>query len=294
MKKKFVVFANCQSRAVALTLMENKHFSDEYEWLVIPAVQNITFKCVESVLDAVHGADLFIYQPVASSGNRPAEISSDFLLGQLKPGCLSISFPSVYFDGYFPHLASLMGINSVLNLAHDYVVAYAVALGFSDQQVVDFILSDDFYSARLSQDLLSKSVDSLKFREEQDKIDILLSEYISSNYQSTRLFNQFNHPKRPLIKFVADRVLEILGLEHPYVDVEGVSHLDTIYIPVYPSIYKSLSLEFDEVFDIYVNGKDKYDIFEVVAGYRSSYMSIDPAVLIQNVLQKKPFIESLF
>lgn len=41
MKKKVVIFANCQSGAIGKTLEEVSAFKEEYMWLKLPSVQDI-------------------------------------------------------------------------------------------------------------------------------------------------------------------------------------------------------------------------------------------------------------
>lgn len=292
--KNFVVFANCQSGAVARTLMENEEFSSHYQWSHIPPVQNLKQSHVDEVLDKVREADVLIYQPVAESPRRPQEMTSRHLLGQIKESCQALSFPPIYFDGYFPHLQTLNGIVSVLNLVHDYFIVYACSVGLSEEQCYSLINREDLYSKQLSRQLADKSLHRLRERESNEGIDIPVSDFIAKNYKQQKLFNQFNHPKRELIKYISGNILSKIGIEDRRLDTEGNSHLDMIMTPVYRSTHLNLELAFEEDFESY-SGKNNLALKQRVVINRlyECYRSLDLAGLRAHVRKTKPFVAKI-
>lgn len=293
--KNFVVFANCQSRALALTLMEDSEFSSIYNWLKIPAVQNINADNIDLVLKSVCEADLLIYQPVSESHKRHSSLSSDNILKKVKPGGTALSFPSIYFDGYFPTLQSFKGKSSVLNLAHDYFIAYCFSIGLNVKETVSLIRSDNLFSKSLSNNLLNQSIDNLEIKENEANVDIRISGFIKENYKKYRLFNQFNHPKRPLFKYLADAIFKELGFVNSFVEDVGASHLDTIYVPTYKSIYKNLELEFKESEGLYICGNGtEVELDFVVNEFFKFYGNLNKKEILSHIDFEKPFIKDLF
>lgn len=292
--KKFVVFANCQSRALAKTLLENKEFSSRYLWDYVPPVQSLNDSHIHEVLTKVRETDLFIYQPIAKSPNRPMELTSNFLLGQIKEGGKTISFPSIYFDGYFPHLQTLKGTVSVLNLVHDYFIVYACAIGLSEKKCISLINRDDLYPETLSRQLAEQSLQKLKDREIAEGIDIAVSDFIAENYIRNKLFNQFNHPKREVFKYIAEGILAKTGMTDCYINITGDSHLDMIMTPVYRSTYKNLRLEFEEDFETY-GAKNNLILKQkrVIEKLYESYRRSDPDELKSHVKNTKPFVAKI-
>ncbi|MEW5838763.1 MAG: WcbI family polysaccharide biosynthesis putative acetyltransferase [Pseudomonadota bacterium] len=289
--KKLVILANCQGGALAEMLFESQEFASCYELHRIPAVQSLTDGDVGNVVAKVSDADLFIYQPVKEAPGRRKEFSSDFLLGLLKPGALAISFPSLYFDGYFPHLGSLRGLVSVLNRVHDYFIAYACALGLSEAACIDLIRSEELYSKELSVELLERSLNNLKEREAADKIDVTVSGYIEEGYRSRKMFYQFNHPDRGVFVYVASRILEKIGFDSGALKEGGSSYLDAISAPLYSSTHKNLGLRFENDPCTYsALGDRQLGLEQVVSEFYAFYKAQDLAVIKQQVLHAKPFV----
>lgn len=289
--KKFIVYANCQSHALALTLMENKEFSSIYEWVHIPPVQDLKKINIPEILSKVESADLFIYQPILSSHKRPKELSSDFLTMRLKSGANFISFPSLYFDGYFPHLQTFKGYVSELNLVHDYFIAYCCSIGLTEEETIELIHNQDLYPKNVSIKLAENSLDNLRRRESKFHIDIKISGFIEENYRRIKLFNQFNHPKRVVFKHVAESIMKKLGIKDFAIDKEGASHLDRIMTPIYRSTYKNLELEFEEDFESYnaLNGKG-INQKDVISEFFKFYNLLNLEEIKRHVSKKKPFI----
>jgi len=292
--KKLVILANCQGVALAKTLFENSEFSSTYSWVRIKPIQALTDKDVAEVVAKVEQADLFIYQPVSATPTRPDALSSAFLLKKVNPKALSLSIPSIYFDGYFPHLKTLKGRVSVLNLVHDYVVAYACVLGLSVEKTLELIQKEDFYPQKLSLALANKSLTELKKREEESAIDMPLSGFIEKNYQQVKLFNQFNHPKRIVFKYLAEGILDRCGISSPLISDVGDAHLDAIESPIYRSTYKHLNLQFTEDFDVY-RGVAELESSQqaVVSAFFDFYRQQNLAFIKGHVAKTKPFVPEL-
>lgn len=289
--KKVVIFASCQSAAIGMTLMESEGFCDAYYLVNVPPVQAIKSESqISDLLDSVRTADVFIYQQV-NNASWPDSLKSDFLLGETASECQTISIPTIYFDGYFPHLGTMAGLQGPLNLVHDYCIASGFVLGMTSSEIQAMILSPDFYHNELCLGLVEKSLSNLRAREESQNISIKISNYIEVNFKKIKLFNQFNHPRRQLLEYVTDQVLVTLGLpENEYVNKEG--YLDVIRTPIYPSISKILGLKFTDAFE-YHNEKGVQTIENIIDSFISLYAELGKDKVISNINTNKPFTLAL-
>lgn len=291
-KKKLVVIANCQGEALVKTLQENPEFSSTYEWIFLPYIQYLNKSHISEVLEKVILADLFLYQPISLTSNRPEELTSDFLVKQLKRDAVSLSFPSLYFDGYFPHLGTFKGHTSVLNLVHDYIIAYSCLIGLSENETIQLIQSDDLYSTEVSLQLLERSLKDLKERESRFKIDIRVSDYIESNYKYIKLFNHFSHPTKSIFKYISQKILDILTIDNT-IKSEGIGYLDAIITPIYKSTYVNLNLQFIEDFDSYKGVTGNVKTADVVFNFFELYSKFNLSEIKLHIAQAKPFIPQI-
>lgn len=291
--KKFVVYANCQGVGLARTLLENPEFASRYEWLNIDAVQTLGAQHIPDVLEKVAQADLFIHQPVkGESGGRAKELGTDFLLTRLKPGAVSHSFPSLYFNGYFPHLYTLNKmVSSVLNHVHDYVIAYSWSLDLPQEKVLEIMNHEDLYPEQVATQLANASLGNLRTREDEDGLDVYVSDFLADNFRKAKLFHQFNHPTRPVFVYVAERILSLLGISDEVLDQDGPDYLRAIAVPVYRSTHKALSLSFEEDFSLYSTaGGQQLEQAEVVNRFYSYYEGQDKELLRTIIERDRPFV----
>ena len=289
--KTFTVFANCQSTAIAKTLLENREFNQKYRYVPIKPVQLLRDDDAHKVCSIAKEVDLFIYQPIKSTPRRPETLTSLYLLNQLSRTAVSVSFPSIYFDGYFPHLQSLNGWVAKLNLVHDYFIAYLSSKKFLVSDICSILQNDNLYPKELSISLFNRAVNELENREINENIDIHVSSFIKENHKTSKLFNQFNHPKRKVIRFVAESILSKIDIDNFLISEEGPSHLDEIVTPIYRSTFKNLELNFHEDFELYSTLKNKEMLQkEVVSEFYDFYNKQDPEKIKESVKKFKPFI----
>ncbi|WP_444932151.1 WcbI family polysaccharide biosynthesis putative acetyltransferase [Microbulbifer sp. SSSA002] len=289
--KSFTVYGNCQAQPLANILQENKSFSEVYRYIPMKPAHTLGRDDYKSILSKIEGIDLFIHQPVAAAGNRPEELSSDHLLKKLKPNALSVSFPSIYFDGYFPHLKSFKGLVSELNLVHDYFIAYLFSKGYSEKHTFEIINDGNLYTPDNSNKLASDSLENLTVREVSKGLDIRISEYVEENFRKQKLFNQFNHPRRPVFKYVAEGILNKIEMQDTCIPEVGVATLDRIITPIYQSTYNNLKLEFPEDFQYYRSrNHERIHQYDIISSLFSFYRTLDAKMIEGHVKKAKPFI----
>jgi len=294
MSKKITFYANCQGIAIAKTLQENSAFADSYYWEKIEPIQNLKAAHVPSVIKTISTADVIVYQAISNRG-RPSELSSQSVLQHAKRDAKLISIPSLYFDGYFPHLSSMNGLKGVLNLVHDYCIAYAYCKGIGASDCFEMLQSEDLYSPELSKSLFEKSLDNLKRRERQEQLDISISNYIEENFRNKKLFNQFNHPTRKIFEFISNQIIERLSIEQIAYDTSSQrGYLDAIITPIYRSTYHSLGLRFEEDFETYWTVDSKqYAQAKIIDQFYRLYNQMDRSDIITAIQEKKPFVSRM-
>ena len=296
--KSFVVYGNCQSPALAKTLLENQEFAHEFEHRPLGPVQGLGSADVRSVLAAVQDVDLLILQPVGTGealgrAQRPAELTSDSLMSLVPQKATVLQYPSLYFDAYFPHFRTLNGLTGALHLVHDYFVVYAFALGMSEKECVELVEKADLYPAQLSRDLLTASLAELQARESVSAIDLPISGFVANNLADAKLFNQFNHPTRPIFRFLAQECLDRIGVANPFVPEVGPEYLDRIKCPINPSTHNGLGLKFARDDSHYENAGISLTAEQVVASAYQCYAPLDKEELAQIVLDRRPFVAEI-
>ncbi len=291
MKKKFVVYANCQGRALAKTLLECQDFSYRYEWIPIKPVHTIQIEEIPEVLEAILSADLVIAQPISSQG-RDERLSWSYIKGILDSNVISLTFPSLYFNGYFPHIGTFKGISSPFGMTHDFVAGFAFCEGLSVEEATLKITSPYFYPKEISNKLFLDSIDSL--REREVDVDVPVSNFIQENAKSYRLFRQFNRPTPYLFEYIATEILNKLNV---VVDdcFKPDSYLNSAQYPILNSIRNNLGIVFEDDSTGMVSSVGLSMCYsDVLSSYYEFYSGFDKVHLREDILSKCPFIEELF
>lgn len=293
--RKFTIYGNCQGPALAKTLLEYADFKENFDYAPLKSIQTLELTDIENVIETIQKCDLIIYQPI-STNYRIRELSTARILLHTNKNSILVSLPSLYFNGYFPHIDTLDGRLSILNFVHDYIMIYGYLLGLEQHEIIELIKSEDFYDEELSNRLLKKSISDLKKREVKNGVDIRVSDYIADNYRSQKLYNHFNHPKRPVYEFIASKILDMLGMsnsKHLILD-ETEKYYGEISTPIYRSTYTNLRLMFSENFLTYGSANGIIGLPEVVSNFYSTYETIDKNYLMKKVVGRKPFIIKRF
>ena len=256
MKKLCLIYANCQNALITKYLSRSKSFNQEYLIRRFPIHQLIQKKT--TIPDKVlKQAKLFIYQPVKDiHGNR----STQHILSKLASDCQCISFPPLYFKGYFPQYCK-NPVNKVINPNYpfgifphgDINIISMLEQGRSVAEIIDILSDPDFYSQDFLLTNLNETLEELARRESQ--LSVKVSDFIKENYQQYYLFHTQNHPTDILGIYVVNQILQLInmpGLGEALLFKEPrKGKLDTIQIPIYPSVIKQLNLSFVDEKTVY-------------------------------------------
>lgn len=249
MKKVCIIYANCQNRLLAKYLQLSEEFNQKYTVKRFRA--HLLMRKGTTIPGRVlkHAA-LFIYQPVK---NIHGISSSEYLLSRLPENCQRISFPSMYFTGYFPQycrnpVPQTTNVNfpgGVIPHGDANIIAM-LEQGFKEKEIIARLSDPNFYSQKFLLLNLQQTIEELARRESE--LTIKISKFIIDNYKDYYLFHTQNHPSDILGVFVANQILDKIHLprlgnelsfNHPYADV-----LNHIQLPLYPSVIKNLELTF--------------------------------------------------
>ncbi len=285
MKKKYTIFGNCQTTALNMYLNENKYFHELYEYQPVKLVHLISKHEVEELRETFMQCDLIIYQHIADNYHISQLATSRLLVGI---DAQFISFPSLYFNAYFPHLDVMNGTTSVLNAVHDYNILCGYLFSIDENSLFNLIQDETFYSKDLSSKLLENALSELVSREKLYTLDIKVDTFIKNNYKDHRLFHQFNHPSRKIFEYIREEIFSLLCVD-PVCELEDRDYLSGIVAPVYPSIYKNLNLKFEEYQD-FKKVNNILDAKYVIKKFYEFYATIDDEILLEWLTNRKKFI----
>lgn len=293
-KKKFTVYGNCQAHALAIKLIEVEEFFKYFNYVPLAPLHEI--ESVERAKSVLSQCDLILYQHV-SEQYYDVNLSTRNILSDLRNSIQLISFPSLHFSAYFPHLGRFPNVRSILDWVHDYNILYAYIIGLTEAEVFSFITSPDFYSSRQSLLSLEESIQNLREREQRNNVDVRISGYLSEVYKSRKMFHVHNHPCGKLLEYIASEVIKKIEIRRNTAQLYGVSRhepLCNIVCPVYRSTHRNLRLEFDDDFLSYRSKSKKLNMKEVIEGFFSTYRNLDRSFLLEQVQLKRPSTITVF
>ena len=136
--KKFAVIGNSQAGALANII---KQSSCDLELVPVATVHKLDKSKPELFLNILSSVDIIIHQPI---GDNFGSLSIE-RIKEVFPHKTYISFPSVYFDGYFPNLMYLRkpGGGTLAGLIEDYHdrrLVEASLKGMTPEEAVEYIL----------------------------------------------------------------------------------------------------------------------------------------------------------
>ncbi len=229
-----IIHANCQGEPLA-------EFLGRVPGLAHMEVRLYTNYVREHVPDeALARCELFLYQPL-SPGWGP--LASRELLAKLPSSAVSLAFPSMFLQAYWP----FWGSGDADGLPGDY-----------PDSLLDRLLSEGLAPAEavrvycrtkvvLAHDLEGTWEQSLaRERAKEEKTPIKHVDVMLARYQKEMLFNLVNHPGHGMLCWLGRRILEELDLDGPAEGVEAA--MPELYpefrLPVHPLVAERMGLEF--------------------------------------------------
>jgi glycosyltransferase involved in cell wall biosynthesis len=224
------IFGNCQSGPLTSLIT---HLAPELKMIRLKPVHLIDEGMKDDFFKLLLTIDILIHQQISGTFG---DLSIDSLKKKF-PNIKYISFPNIYFDGYFPFIRSYrlengQTLKGTLGDYHDSRIYDGFVQGDSVDVVFETIINTNLETN--IDEISKKSLATLQTRELN--LDILISDYIQKEYQNKTLFYIYNHPVNEVLIEVALRILKFMGIS-PAIDkikfVNGLrEYLDLIIFPI--------------------------------------------------------------
>lgn len=247
MKKKCIIYGNCQAEALKIFLPKQKKFEEEYDIISLKPVHLLDQNDIPIIIDYMKSIDLFIYQNISENYRGMPELGSEYLKNIMKSGAQKISFPSIYFKGFNPELVTLKNIeggNFISDFAYiDINILNLTIKGANQQEIIRTISKPSFYTSQFVVDNYNSCIDELALREKN--CDFSISQYIKEFGQNARTFHVFNHPTAIILDNLSQRIfMKIFDNKVEY-DFFKKDVLSQTSYPIYNSVHNALKLKFD-------------------------------------------------
>ena len=229
-KKKltFTSYGNCQADAIAKMLLDNKTFSDMYDYIKITEVHRLN----NTDLDKIYNVDLFIFIPCGESWG---EKSTSSIISKLKLSCITIGYSGCFFRAYHPQITYIHLENSGKHLESPspYHDINSISEHLNNTKIL--------YTENLINSIVTKDITELNLRKKQIIADhvIPIDELIKDNYKKKLLMHTINHPTIELFSLIRCNIMEFLHLPHN--DYRNVDYMEHHKCKIYKSVAKVLN-----------------------------------------------------
>jgi len=207
MKKKCIIFGNCQGHTIKLFLEKLTNFTNIYDvtaysnWQLLKEPNHISIP-----YDELKNADLIIYQPLNDvHGCYSTNIkNSNSFLHLLKPECKCISFPRIHNNALFPIFHKKQNNPAYYGYVLNKYDSQKQLLELYDQDKLDF----DFDNRININYEISK--------EKESECDIKIIDFLYSSIKTHKLFLTQDHPTSYVFSEITRQICDILDLEFDY------------------------------------------------------------------------------
>ena len=250
-KKITCVYGNQQSKRLAMMLGDSP-LGKENIILYISSEKKINFENeTELNSGSVELFSHFLYQTEYNIFNTIDKIKND-----LNRDCISLSFPNLFFSGYFPQLTSNSN-NVLLKSAYnekgivpfgDIIIQNMIEDGLTDDEIFESAMDLNLYDTAFVHHVLSESIS--KMYNDEDGSNIKIADYVRNNYKEECLFNSPDSPSNTLLLELCKKIITTLGHSDKY-ETRAYEEDNNFEMIIYPSVKTHLGLKFT---------KDKYHL----------------------------------
>jgi hypothetical protein len=239
-----IVFGNCQATALERMLKTSNGFAKRFKVRTFPAVHEITPKKVVKLHASLEQCDLLVVQRVSES-YRGLGVGTK-TLAAMAPKATIVRWPDAYWGGYFPDLFYLRDAagQSVVNGPFDYhdrVILHAFASGLGVDETIQLLTDPD--QPLTTEGWMRDAVENLRIREHET--DIAISAFVESAFDRALLFFTMNHPANIVLRYMAEHVLQLIGLPNGLPAGKRLSErLGATFYPIHANHHRALGLEF--------------------------------------------------
>lgn len=258
-KKVALFYGNCILRDIYILLQDYKPFADEYVSTFSQLVRRQAVVANRVLMYMKDICDLYIYSQKILDRDAIFSLKRE----ELPDDCQCISVSNISLPLYWPQSASdpdehnpyylhSIGLKRDLQFYHtifrneDYGISRLVLDGYSTNDVVKILSSDDYYTEK--QVVRNKDY-SMKLTQMAEKgTDIGILDYVQENYQKELLYQNSKHPSKPILWNYIYKLMNKIGVSLDEYEVYKSRAPLTVHdggdVPIYPSVAKYLRLEF--------------------------------------------------
>ena len=240
-KPRVAFIGNCQAQSLESL---SGHLGVAIEVVPVPPVFDVPAFDRPEVIARVRSCDFVFNQRVAENYPlefvRPSVLRSEF-------GSRSVSWPNVYFDGYFPQIEYLYKPSGkIVGPLSDYHFSF-VRKAWAERTDVEtlhsrFVQGDPAFGFG---EAAERSLRELRIREVG--LDLKMSDVVAAHWRHRKCLYTMNHPTNDVLRELLKRLLA--RAEVPVSDDDDLLArypypLNEISIPAFPSLYRQYGLTF--------------------------------------------------
>ncbi|HZV72984.1 MAG TPA: WcbI family polysaccharide biosynthesis putative acetyltransferase [Conexibacter sp.] len=242
---RLVVVGNCQAKALELMLSTNDAFATRFELVSFPPVHEIPDAMVPELHRAVAAAAVVVPQRV-DEGYRDGVGLGTETLARIAGTATVLRWPSVYWAGYVPDLFYLRDaagqpvVDGPFDY-HDRAILEAYAAGDDVRRTCE-LLEDP---GRPSDAAAWAASATAELDVRGRGCDVEVASFIAAHFREQLLFFTMNHPANRMLAFIAQRLIDLLGLPGA-VDAGRMPAevLGSTFYPLHTCHVRALGLEF--------------------------------------------------
>lgn len=276
-KQLVCVYAGCHGRLLEVLLSMHPRFREKYKVISTPkerAIEGSLYSKGTINLVSRFASDTCFFRQVDLFVYRPADIKKtwnlryDVLMEKLSANCKKVKLSPLTFSGYFPqcraHEKEFASVNLLYSFRYsDKYINKLWKQGYSEDEIVNMVKSDDFLSAEEVEEFLRVSLTMLNSQEAD--VDVKIYDYIEAHCREEQLFYDPSHATNKVFVEYANRIIQYLFPDNNLLLEDLYSDADITYLrhamlnentPVYPCVVKALGLSsYEKVFRVNSNSK---------------------------------------
>lgn len=291
--KKMAIIGNCQAQGLSHFLLSNNTFNKIYEYIYTKPIylmneDELNYFYTYTILDL----DLIIIQPISENFNENVKYSTQTILNNIKSSCISILFPSLYFNFYHPYLCYLNDDNGKVGSPIEYHDKILIKLfisykNYSNQEIIEKYIkifnNIVFISNTMINDNLTLALKNIEERENNFKNYIVNNtkciycyDFIKNNYKEKLLFYSVNHPSKYLLSYISNEILKYLNIP-PEIYNENIDPFNNLIMPIYNCLKYKLKFNITQYNNL-INDTELYN------KYIEVYRKIPDIILSKNII----------
>lgn len=276
-KKIVVMYGNCHIGSLTEVLNQCKEFTDKYEIYPVELICNIKDKEYFE-LPIFRTCDVFIHQSIRKNNRYGEEFASENLIKRLPEHCKIISVPNVYHMPmcFYPQYIEKPEFKrkGATIFFRDSIVEKMYLDNKSVDEIIETYKDVGLFDTERLQELWCDFIEKVKRRESE--WDVKIADYIIEHVGDKPLFYDPNHPREEIIRYIAERVLELLE-----VDVDGdsvknvkVKRMTTYEMPICKSVSEYFGFPYDLNDEIRIGGNKLVNIHMYLRDYIKQYIAM--------------------